>query len=274
MGDVELLVTCPSTTTSAPPTDGGQVVQYPQSPVLPQSPAMPGAPAQPPVPMTAAPPPQLPHRPPYPGQYSADDTSALMAQFYSMQQYPQYSYQLPVFPQFPMLPGLQPTPPPPPPPATTTTPHAPTVKHDGMPQLPHQFPAFPPQFPFLPFRGPLPPGGQAQSPQMLIPHHPQMFQVPMLPNPNYLPWQNAQTAAPTAAAPPTRPPAITTHAPQRPLFNPYHYIPYYVPQQAFLPQLPARPALPEQQPRSVYHVPPQVDPFGYHQSPKLTAGGG
>lgn len=285
MGEVELLVTCPSTMTSPPSRDGGQVAQYPQAPGLPHLPEMPvaAAPTQPPLPTTVTPSPQkpqlpsglanaeghpfskfpympvpFPHPPQYPGHHSADDMSALMAHFYMMQQLPQYSYQLPGLPPFPMVPGLfQPTAPPTPPATTTTTiiTQAPPVKHDGIPQPPQQlqqFPVFPPQYPFLPFRGPLPPG-QAGAPQMLKPLHPQMFQIPMLPN---LP---TTTTTPTTNAPPT-----IKHAPQRPLFNPYPYMPYYVPQQAFMrsfPEKPALPAQPGQQP--VNHVPPQFYPSGY-----------
>lgn len=272
MGDVELLVTCPSLMTSPPSRDGGQVSQYPQAPVLPQLPVA-AAPTQPPLPTTvpASPqkpqlsaglvnaegnpfskfpymPAQFPQPPRYPGHYSADDMSAFMAQLYMMQQLPQYSYQMPGLPPYSMVPGLfQPTPPP----ATTTT-HAPPFKHNGIPQPPQQlqqFPVFPHQYPFLPFRGPLPPESRPGPSQMLKPLHPQMFQIPMLPN---LP----PTTAPTTSAPPT-----IKHAPQRPLFNPYAYMPYYLPQQAFMPQFPEKPAPPEQQP--VNHVPPQFYPSGY-----------
>lgn len=283
MGDVELLVTCPSTTTSSPSRDGGQVAQYPQARVLPQLPEMPVAAAttQPLLPTAATPslqkpqlpsglanaegnpfskfpymPPQFPHPPQYPRHYSADDMSALMAQLYMMQQLPQYSYQLPGLPPFSMVPGLfQPTAPPTPP-ATTTTiiTHAPPVKHDRIPQPPQQlqqFPVFPHQYPFLPFRGPLPPEGQAGPSQMLKPLHPQMFRVPMLPN------------LPTTTTPPSAPPAIK-HPPQRPLFNTYPYMPYYVPQQSFMPQFPVKPALPAQHGQQpVNHVPPQFYPSGY-----------
>lgn len=277
MGDVELLVTCPTTMTSPPARDGGQVPQYPQAPVLPQLQEMPVAAAtpQPPLPTMVTPSPQkpqlpsgiantegnpffrfphmpaqFPHPPRYPGQYRANDMSALMAQLYMMQQLPQYSYQLPGLP-----PGFfQPTAPPTPPATTTTTTMitaAPPVKHDGIPpplQQLQQFPVFPHQYPFLPFRGPLPPEGQAGAPRMLKPPYPPPFQLPMLPN---LP--------PTTSAPPS-----IKHAPQGPLFNPYPYMPYYVPQQAFMPQFPEKPALPEQHGQQpVNHVPPQFYPSGY-----------
>lgn len=302
MGDVELLVTCPSTVTSPPSRDGGQVAQYPQGPVLPHLPVIPAAAGtiHSPLPTTVEPstqklqlfsglentegkpfpkfpymPPQLPQSPlspQYPGQYNADATSALLAQLYMMQQLPQYSYQLPVLPQFPMVPGpYHPTAPPPP----TTATLAPTVKYDGIPQLPQQmqqFPAFPHQYPFMPFGGPLPPEGQAQSSQMLKPHHPQMFQLPALPNLKYLPQQSSETVAPTAATTPTSAPLTSKHDPQLLPFNPYLYMPHYVPQQAFVPKLPAKPGPPEQHgQQSVYHPPLQYYPFGYQQSPKLTA---
>lgn len=281
MGDVELLVTCPSTMTSPPSRDGGQVAQYPQAPVLPQLQEMPVAAAtpQPPLPTTVTPSPQklqlpsgfanaegnpfskfpympaqFPHPPRYPGHYSANDMSALMAQLYMMQQLPQYSYQLPGLPPFSMVPpGLfQPTAPPTPPATTTMITPAHPVKHDGIPQQLQQFPVFPHQYPFLPFRGPLPPEGQAGAPQVLKPLPPPVFQLPMLPN---LP----PTTTPTTSAPPS-----IKHAPQRPLFNPYPYMPYYVPQQAFMPQFPEKPALPKQHGQQpINHVPPQFYPSGY-----------
>lgn len=295
MGDVEVLVTCPSTGTSPPSRDTGQVAQYPQAPGLPHLPLIPGAAGTThfPLPTTVEPsppklqllsglantegkpfskfpymPPQLPQSPQYPGQYNADATSALLAQFYMMQQLPQYSYQFPFLPQFPMVPGLfHPTAPPPP----TTDTLAPTVMHDGIPQLPEQlqqFPVFPHQYSFMPFGGPLPPGGQARS-QMLEPHHPQMFQRPALPNPNYFPQQSRETAAPTAATTLTSAPLTSKHDPQLPPFNPYLYMPHYVPQQAFVPKFPAKPGPPEQHgQQSVYHPPFQYYPFGYQQSPK------
>lgn len=306
MGDIELLVKCLPTVNSPPSRDGGQVAQSPQAPVLPHLPVIPGVAGttHSPHPMAVEPsqklqllsdlanaegkpfskfpympPPQLPQPPQYPGQYSADATSALMAQFYMMQQLPQYSqqlpqysYQLPVLPQFPMVPGLfHPTAPPPLPTATL----APTVKHDGIPQLPQQlqqFPVFPHQYSFMPFGGPLPPEVQAQSSQMLKPHHPQMFQLPAFPNPKYLPQQSSETVAPTAATTPTSAPLTSRHDPQLPHFNPYLYMPHYVPQQAFGPRFPAKPGPPEQHgQQSVYHPPLQYYPFGYQQSPKLTA---
>lgn len=284
MGDVELLVTCPSTMTSPPSGDGGTVSQYPRAPGRPLLPEMPvdAATTPPPLPTTVTPSPQklqlrsglpnpeenpfsklpympvqFPQPPQYPGHYGADDMSALMQQFYVMQQLPQYSYQLPGLPPFSMVPGVFPPTTSPTPPATTTAiiTHAPPVKHDGIPQPPQQlqkFPVFPHQYPFLPFRGPLPPESQAGPSQMLKPLHPQMFQIPMLPN---LP----PTTAPTTSAPPT-----IKHAPQRPLFNLYPYVPYYVPQPAFIPQFPANPSLPEQHGQQpVNHVPPQFYPSGY-----------
>lgn len=295
MGDIELLVTCPSIVTTPPSRDGGRVAQYPQAPVLSHFPVIPGAAGttHSPLPMTVEPspqmlsglvnaegkplskfpymPPQLPQPPQYPGQYSADATSALLAQFYMMQQLPQYSYQLPGLPQFPMVPGLlHPTALPPPTAATL----APTVKHDGIPQLPQQlqqFPVFPHQYSFMPFGGPLPPEGHAQSSQMLKPHHPQMFQLPALPNPKYPPQQTSETVAPTATTP-TRAPLTSKHDPQLPPFNPYLYMPHYVPQQAFVTKFPAKPGPPEQHgQQSFYHPPLQYYPFGYQQSPKLTA---
>lgn len=289
MGDIELLVTCPSTMTSLPSKDGGQVAQYPQAPVLPQMPVTPTT--QSPLPTTAGPwpqklqlpsgladaegnpfykfsymPPLFHQSPQYPGQYSADDISALLAQLYIMQQLPQYSYQSPGLPQFQMVPGhFQPTAPTPSP-ATTTI--ATTFKHDGIPHRPqqlHQFPIFHHQYPFMP----LPSEGQVQSSQMLKPHYPQMFQIPGLSNPKYLPQQNTQTVAATTS---TSAPPTTNHAPQKPLFNPYLYMPHYVPHQAFVPKYPVKPEQHGQQP--VYHAAPQFYPFGYQQIPKLIAGDG
>ncbi|XP_011612153.1 uncharacterized protein [Takifugu rubripes] len=300
MGDIELWVKCPSTVTSPPSRDAGQVAQYPQAPGLPHWPVIPGAAGttHSPLPTTVEPsqklqllsdldntegkpfskfpymPPQLPQLPQYPGQYSADAASALLAQLYMMQQLPQYSYQLPVLPQFPMVPGLfHPTAPPPP----TTATLAPTVKHDGIPQHPQQlqqFPVFPHQYSFMPFGGPLPPG-QARSSHMLGPHHPQMFQLPALPNPKYLPQQSSETVALPAATTPTSAPLASKHDPQLPPFNPYLYMPHYMPQQAFVPKFPAKPGPPEQHgQQSDYHPPFQYYPFGYQQSPKLIARGG
>lgn len=262
-----------------PPRDGGQVAQYPQAPALPQFPQIPVAAAttKPHFPTMVTPTPQKPHRhsgfvnaegnpfsrlpymsaqfphpPQYPGHQSAHDMSALMAQLNVMQQLPQYSYQLPGLPPFSFVPGFfQPTAPPTPPATTTTIITHPPVSHDGqhLQQL-HQFPAFPYQYQFLPFRGPLPLEGQAGDSQRPKPLHPQMFHIPMLPH------------LPTLATPTSAPPI--KHAPQRPPFNPYPYMPYYVPQQAFMPQFPGKPALPQQHGQQpVNHVPPQFYPSGY-----------
>lgn len=294
MGDVELLVTCPSTMTSPPSKDGGQVALHPQAPVPPKLPEKPvAAMIQPPLPMTATLSPQqqqqqlppgpakaegnpfskfpympvqFPHPPQYPGHYGADDMSAFWAQLHMMQQLPQYSqqslqysHQLPGLPPFPMVPRhFQPTAPPTAP-ATTAAivTQAPPVKHNGIPQHPQQlqhFPVFPHHYPFLPFRGLVPPEGQTGPSQMLKPPYPRMFQMPMLPN---LPTTTTTTTAPTTSAPPTTNPTLP-----RPHFNPYPYLPYYVPQQAFMPLFPGKPPLPEQHGQQP-HVPPQFYPSGY-----------
>lgn len=246
VGDVELLVTCPSTMTVPPSRDGGQAGRYLPGPVLPHSPVMPGATVPPPLPTRVAVSPQnptntggnpfsrFPYMPPqYPGQYSTEDLSALLAQLYMMQQ--QYPYQLPASAPYSVVPGLfQPT-------AST---RAPTDDRDGVPPPLHglqQFPGFPPQYPFLPFRGASAAEDQPQ-PSMLKPYNPQVFQIPMLPNPNY----GIQQDTGSSGAGPTQ------TAPQSPPFNPYQYLPHYIPH-------------PGQQ-QSSDHV-PHFDPFGYQQTP-------
>lgn len=294
--------------TTLPPSDSGKVGQYPQFPVYSQYPVLPGATptAHTPLPTTMPPFPQRPqvllgpansenkpspfHGFPYMSQYqhfpqalqhppmspaqstAHKDMASLLAQLRLMQQPAQYSYQFPVFPQFPMVPGLFHTTAPPPPLTTAdtvaTTP-APNVKHDGDPPVPQQsqLPVFP-QHPFLPFRHPFgPPQGQTQSFHGHKPYHPQTYQIPVFYPPNY---QQQSTAAPATA---------TTVKPdvQNPFLDPYIYMPYYVHQQGVMPPFAIPPANPApakqhgQQP--VYHAMPPLYPFSSHQKPKMTVGG-
>lgn len=268
VGGVELLVTCPSSITGPPSRGGGHGGRFLPGPVFPPSPVMPGATVPPPLPTRVVVSPQkptnaegnpfsrFPYLPPqYLGQYSAEDLSALLAQFYTMQQ--QYPYQLPVSAPYSMVPGpFQPTAPPFLPPAST---RVPTDDHDGVPP-PHpglqQFLGFPPQYPFLPFRG-APPADQSL---MLKPSKDQVFQISMLPNYGIQQDTGSSGPGPTQTAPPT-----TKPAPQSPPSNPYQHLPQYAPQPGQQQQQHPPGQWQRQHPPS--YLVPHFDPFGYQQTP-------
>ncbi|XP_018536935.1 uncharacterized protein LOC108886521 [Lates calcarifer] len=291
--DVELSVSCPllpdskpTTATTAPPSDGGQVLQYPRFPqfaMFPQYPVLPvpTPPAHTPAPTTttAAP---LPQQPQPPSGFNAENQEASAAHYPSFPFMPQY----PQFPQYVLYHR-------PVPPTQSTTdkntaappgqlPQMPQSQHNGKPHAPQQpqFP-MPPQYYVLPFpKLPLPQEGQpqtVQNPKPVVqqpkPEHvyPQTYQIPVLyPLPKY-PSQR-QTTAPTTA--PTTSAAIAQKpAAQKPFYYPHPYIPVYYAQQAPVPVFPDQPTTPltnqapfdQQKHQPNYHTMPSFYNFPSHQ---------
>ncbi|XP_041837020.1 leucine-rich repeat extensin-like protein 1 [Melanotaenia boesemani] len=291
-GDFELSAACPPVSntdpimgTSPPPSDNNQALQHPQYSYFPMfSQFLEPQTSESPAPVAPLPHPQLPFvaadaaenqevpaaqhpsfpfmpqfpqffvfpRSDLPKQPSANqNTAPQQVQLPQVSQSPQY--QVPFFPQFPMVPAMFPNPAPP----TTitealvTTPSPPTGKE--KPQVPIQ-PQFPvPQYPFLQFhKHPSSPGEkskviadpksviQQSTPQYL---NPQTFQIPVLYPPlNYLSSRQSshmQAPAPTSAISPA-----PTEKPAS--YQPHPFMPVYL--------------FPKQAPMPVFLNPPGMEP--------------
>ncbi|XP_033483438.2 uncharacterized protein LOC117257382 [Epinephelus lanceolatus] len=174
LADAELLVTCPSlpdikptTAATTPPSDKGQVLQYPQYPQFPMFPQYPVFPGPTPPPHTPAPTKgtvaPLPQRLQFPSGAATDSNTgnpeAPAAQFPAfslMAQYPQFA-QYPLFPR--------------PVPPTQSTAQKNTA---ALPAQPPQMPQYPfsffPQFPMVPgiFHPATPPPPPATTTEALV----------------------------------------------------------------------------------------------------------
>nr|XP_015814211.2 uncharacterized protein LOC107385096 [Nothobranchius furzeri] len=321
--DFELLTTCPpvpstdSTTETAPPSGNNKFQHHPQHPYMQQfaqieqpwptqSPLAP-VPSLPPlfvvtvnspenqkIPEAQSPAlsfmPQLSQffvlpRAESPPQLSVND-AVKQVQFHQMSKSP--SYQVPVYPEFPMVPGtFQPITSSPLPSATSTeTPVAAPAavnKENHQLYVPLQFPGLPQHlFPTF-LKHPLPSNDDTQAvepksgteelkPQHL---HPHIFQFPMLYSSLNYPSQGQNAFIPTPVpAPATIPansgPTKTIVSFENSFYQPHPYIPvYFVPEQASMPVFLPPPPNPQAQPvpldqhnhKPVYHPMQSFYPF-------------